>query len=286
VTGLQFSMATIFHLLVARSVSLLLLAHYAAGAVPADTGISLAPEASMHPRQSEGRAALIRRDEGARSLDISEAGTLKAQRSATDEATYFKRESAWTQCSPTGCHCASRRRMVIRYKPMSNTVDAITGVSYGTADCQSPATSWYFAQHTIAYVSTPMGSFNMGFTSAAKIANMSTCGNVGGSETICQTVPDNCHMDQEVGGNPYDAEVGQYCCDSTLGYCSYRCQELETFKCPTYNPDNVDPSDGYPGGFDPCPGANPTDPGDKGWPKACFMAQYEDGQTPSSGSLD
>jgi len=284
-------MAKIFHVILARSAFLLLLARDAAGAVPADTGISLAPEVSTHIKQPEGRAALIRRDEGTRSLDISEAGTMKAQkqehsRSGADEAMYLKRDSAWTQCASSGCKCASRRRMVIRYKPLANTADPITGDTWGTPECQSAATSWYFVQHTTAYVETPVGSFNMGFTSAAKIANMSTCGNVGGSETICPTVPDNCHMDTEEGGNPYDAQVGQYCCDSTLGYCSYRCQELETFKCPKYDPNNVDPSDGYPGGFDVCPGANPTDPTDKGWPKACFMAQYEDGHTPSDGSLD
>jgi len=65
---------------------------------------------------------------------------------------------------------------------------------------------------------------------------------------------------------------GQYCCDQNLGYCSYKCVDQEAFTCPEYNPDSIDPPDGYPGGFDPCVGA----------PKACYMAQYQDGATPEN----
>lgn len=222
------------------------------------------------PQTTDSASGLMRRA----SLGISEAGVVQARRhlpaagkSTSPVEMYFRRDASWSLCSPN-CKCQSRRRMVIRYKPRIDT-------EFGARPECSGQTSWYYAQHTLGYSSTPEGAFNMGLT-GDKVRNVSICGNEGGAQTICPVAPDACHFDDATGGNPNDAQTGQYCCDKSLGYCSYKCQDQESFFCPSHDPKNRDPPDGYPGGFDPC----------KGWPKACFKAQYTDGATPETDGED
>lgn len=237
---------------------------------------------------SVGKSGLMR-SAGTESLTISETGSFQESQGERQKharqnrsAVERVRQTQWTDCSPS-CQCSSRRRMVIRYRPRIDTV-------LGSAVSCTSRTNWWYRQHTDGYTGTPPAEFNKGFDFAgldnSEVTNLPQCGNninmpnVG----VCPeaVMPSGCQFDQADGGNPYDAKVGQYCCDSDLGYCSYHCADTdegvdgEVFTCPEFNyvaPPETNSDDMYPGGMDPC----------EGWPKACYQASYEDGSTPEDG---
>jgi hypothetical protein len=194
--------------------------------------------------------------------EVTVSEEVPTARKILQDAMAKDQQQAWTLCSPN-CNCASRRRMVIRYLPRKDTDAGVNPECIGVGK----QTSWYWKQHTTGSSGdTPASEFDKGFK-ADKASSMDTCGT---TDSHCTTKPDDCAFAQ--GGNPDDANLGQYCCDKSMGYCSYHCTEAETFSCPAYDPQKSNPPDGYPGGFDPC----------TGWPKACYSAQYEDGKSPET----
>jgi hypothetical protein len=172
--------------------------------------------------------------------------------------------------------------MVIRYRPRKDTSRG------ATPNCAQGVKSWYWVEHTLGDIatseSTPSGDFNKGFVfdagevAASNAVTLQTCGTAGGYHSSCSKPPTSCQFDDDLDdphSNPSDSVPGNYCCDETLGYCSYRCINKETFACPAMDPGSGDFT-GFPGGFDPC----------QGWPKACFAAEFEPGTTPETTGED
>lgn len=177
---------------------------------------------------------------------------------------------SWAQCVMGSCTCAAtkNRPMVIRLQQLEEKYPG---------QQRSYENSFHRQHFTGQYRHTAAAKFKMGFSGAAiqadkhhaseaniAVTNLQQCGGGSGDMIDCYYEPKPCTFDTD---NPYDAKEGEYCCDPSKKYCSYKCISDETFACPEEVFDT-----NVPGGMNPVVNAT----------KACFTAQYCKGGNPMS----
>jgi len=100
--------------------------------------------------------------------------------------------------------------------------------------------------------------------------DLQQCGGWESDMKDCYWEPETCEFATD---NPYDAQVGEYCCDPWKRYCSYRCRPgiSYNFKCPARAQEN-----NLPGGMNPAVFRE----------KGCFVAAYCSSDDPDFHALN